>query len=101
MHDAVCAKCGGNCKVPFAPTSGKPVYCSDCFDSQNSGDNRRGGNKRSFSDRPNRPAPVDYAPQLEAISNKLDKILEMLVIQKMKEKAAEYSPADSETEASE
>jgi CxxC-x17-CxxC domain-containing protein len=31
---AVCATCGGQAKVPFRPTSGKPVYCSDCFTPQ-------------------------------------------------------------------
>ncbi len=31
MFDAVCAECGADCKVPFNPTAGKAVYCSDCF----------------------------------------------------------------------
>jgi CxxC-x17-CxxC domain-containing protein len=31
MHPAVCATCGKDCQVPFEPTTGKPVYCSDCF----------------------------------------------------------------------
>ena len=31
MHPAVCATCGKDCQVPFVPTTGKPVYCSDCF----------------------------------------------------------------------
>ena len=31
MFDAVCAECGKPCKVPFNPTDGKPVYCSECF----------------------------------------------------------------------
>ena len=31
MHDAVCAQCGVECKVPFEPTEGRPVYCSECF----------------------------------------------------------------------
>ena len=31
MFDAVCADCGKPCKVPFQPTEGKPVYCSECF----------------------------------------------------------------------
>ena len=31
MHDAICSKCNKECKVPFKPTQGKPVYCSDCF----------------------------------------------------------------------
>jgi len=33
MHQAVCDKCRQNCEVPFRPTSGKPVYCSNCFKS--------------------------------------------------------------------
>lgn len=31
MYDAVCASCGKACKVPFKPTEGRPVYCSECF----------------------------------------------------------------------
>ena len=34
MHPAVCATCGKDCQVPFVPTTGKPVYCSDCFTPQ-------------------------------------------------------------------
>ena len=28
---AVCAKCGGEARVPFRPSADKPVYCSACF----------------------------------------------------------------------
>ena len=35
MHDAVCAKCGSDCQVPFKPKTeeegGKPVLCKECF----------------------------------------------------------------------
>lgn len=31
MFTAVCASCGKEAKVPFKPTEGRPVYCSDCF----------------------------------------------------------------------
>ena len=31
MTEVTCASCGSKCKVPFKPTSNKPVYCSDCF----------------------------------------------------------------------
>lgn len=34
MHPAVCSSCGRDTMVPFVPTSGKPVYCSDCFRAQ-------------------------------------------------------------------
>ena len=31
MFTATCSNCGREAQVPFRPTSGKPVYCSDCF----------------------------------------------------------------------
>ncbi|MBQ4638914.1 MAG: zinc-ribbon domain containing protein [Clostridia bacterium] len=31
MHDAVCANCGAETKVPFLPREDRPVYCSECF----------------------------------------------------------------------
>jgi CxxC-x17-CxxC domain-containing protein len=31
MFPATCSKCGRETEVPFRPTNGKPVYCSDCF----------------------------------------------------------------------
>lgn len=34
MFSATCSSCGREAKVPFNPTSGKPVYCSDCFRSR-------------------------------------------------------------------
>jgi CxxC-x17-CxxC domain-containing protein len=31
MHAATCSNCGKATEVPFVPTSGKPVYCRECF----------------------------------------------------------------------
>jgi CxxC-x17-CxxC domain-containing protein len=31
MFEATCSECGKTARVPFRPTSGKPVYCTDCF----------------------------------------------------------------------
>jgi CxxC-x17-CxxC domain-containing protein len=31
MFTATCSSCGKEASVPFRPTSGKPVYCNDCF----------------------------------------------------------------------
>jgi CxxC-x17-CxxC domain-containing protein len=31
MFPAVCADCGKETEVPFEPTQGRPVYCSDCY----------------------------------------------------------------------
>jgi CxxC-x17-CxxC domain-containing protein len=36
MYTATCSSCGKEAQVPFQPTSGKPVYCSDCFATQRS-----------------------------------------------------------------
>lgn len=54
MFRAVCSNCGKSCEVPFRPTNGKPVFCSDCFeDRQNTGfDNRDSRPERRSFDRP-------------------------------------------------
>ncbi len=31
MFTATCSNCGNEAQLPFRPTNGKPVYCSDCF----------------------------------------------------------------------
>ena len=31
MFQAVCADCGRQCEVPFRPSSGRSVYCKECF----------------------------------------------------------------------
>ncbi len=64
MHQATCNSCGKGCEVPFKPTSGKPIYCSNCFEkNQNEGPKKFGrersdrkfnsvdSRKRSFEDR--------------------------------------------------
>lgn len=51
LFDAVCSKCNNKCKVPFKPTSGKPVSCSNCFVKRDSGSSRGsfGGRDRDNS----------------------------------------------------
>ena len=34
LHNATCAKCNKETKVPFKPSGDKPVYCRDCFQDQ-------------------------------------------------------------------
>ncbi len=34
MHTTTCSSCGREAQVPFVPRGDKPVYCSDCFQSQ-------------------------------------------------------------------
>ncbi len=31
LFEATCSSCGKPAMVPFRPTSGKPVFCDDCF----------------------------------------------------------------------
>ncbi|OIO81555.1 DNA-directed RNA polymerase [Candidatus Pacearchaeota archaeon CG1_02_32_132] len=31
MHKATCDECKQECEVPFKPTQGKPVFCSNCY----------------------------------------------------------------------
>ena len=33
---AVCSECGGEAKLPFQPSSDRPVYCSKCFEAKRS-----------------------------------------------------------------
>lgn len=75
MFKTVCSNCGNECEVPFRPTTGKPVYCSNCFEKVGSG---RGGSVRSES--PSFQAPVfdQNKGQFEALNTKLDKILSLL-----------------------
>jgi CxxC-x17-CxxC domain-containing protein len=74
MFKATCSECGKECEVPFRPTNGKPVYCSECFEKK--------GNGRSDSPRPERSefrAPsFDQKAQFDALNAKLDKIISLL-----------------------
>ena len=31
MFPVKCSECGKDTEVPFKPTNGRPVYCSDCY----------------------------------------------------------------------
>lgn len=85
MFKTVCSNCGKDCEVPFKPTSGKPVYCSDCFETMGGRNSDSGRNDRperrerpSF-DRHQTSAPrVDNSKQFEDLNRKLDKIIELL-----------------------
>ncbi len=41
LHKAICDNCGKECEVPFRPTSGKPVFCSNCFENKRGADSGR------------------------------------------------------------
>lgn len=80
MFTAVCADCGSNCQVPFRPTNGKPVFCSNCF-----GEKKGAGNRE---DRPSNSQPQNDK-QLELLNSKLDKIIALLTANTVKEAVSE------------
>jgi CxxC-x17-CxxC domain-containing protein len=77
MHDATCASCGVDCKVPFRPNGRKPVMCSNCFTKD--GDS---GSKRYDRPRGDRPSgdSSGLSDQLKEINGKLDAIMRSLDI---------------------
>lgn len=78
MFEAVCDKCGKECEVPFQPTSGKPVYCSDCFDKGDNGRARNGGGASK--------------EQFEQLNAKLDSILKALGVTVEKKAETKKAP---------
>ncbi len=94
MHKAVCFECGKDCEVPFRPTGGKPVFCSNCFENKGGSDRRVEGGfdgrsekrfERSDSFKPRfsdnkfsddrKPASN---PKMDEVIAKLDKIIRLL-----------------------
>ncbi len=86
MFKTVCSSCGKECEVPFKPTNGKPVYCSECFDRISPRTDRPERSERpERRDRPSfdrHQAPstprVDYGQQFEALNTKMDKLIVLL-----------------------
>ncbi len=76
MFQATCDNCGAQCQVPFRPTNGKPVYCSNCFDKQKNG----GSDSRRYESRENSQpqSQPQFQEQFNTLNSKLDKILEFL-----------------------
>lgn len=96
MHKAVCSNCGKDCEVPFEPSGNKPVYCSECFEKNSGGAGSRrfedrGPRKPDFERRSDSPRPQKNE-QLEAINQKLDKIIELLAVVPVKKEKKEKTP---------
>jgi CxxC-x17-CxxC domain-containing protein len=78
MHEATCDDCGGVAKLPFKPSSDKPVYCSKCFEKHdNKHQDRRGG-----GDRDRRPRGGNdnrkVVEQLEKLNSNIERLVEVL-----------------------
>lgn len=90
MHKTTCDDCGKNCEVPFKPTSGKPIYCSSCFEKhQDDGVNKYSKERsdRSYKRVDTRKRSFEYdkekdmdrlKKEIGLLNKKLDKILEIL-----------------------
>jgi CxxC-x17-CxxC domain-containing protein len=80
MYSATCASCGNSCQVPFQPSDGRPVFCTNCFEKNGDQDTRRP--ERKDNERPSfenkTPAQPNYKVELDALNAKVDKILEIL-----------------------
>jgi len=50
LYDAVCAKCGVDCQVPFRPNGRKEVFCSKCFKTNGGGESRNPSGFRDSRD---------------------------------------------------
>jgi len=97
MHEVTCDKCGKRCEVPFKPTEGKPVYCSDCFEktgnSNRYGDrDSRGSDRGSYNRSGGRDSgrfskrdsgsnkPEQFIKEFDQLNRKLDTILKALEV---------------------
>ena len=61
MHKAICDNCSNECEVPFRPTSGKPIFCSNCFE------NKRGSDSGRFEGRNSERPSFENRQMFEAV----------------------------------
>lgn len=84
MHEATCDKCGKQCEVPFRPSGGKPIYCSNCFEQNgdrrdnrgSGGRDRQGGRDRRGGG--NGGGNDQVVKQLKTVHDKIDRVLSLL-----------------------
>ncbi len=69
MTKVTCDECGTRCEVPFRPTAGKPVLCSECFGNEG---------KRSGRDKKRPGRNSDIERRLDEMDQKLDRIMKAL-----------------------
>lgn len=91
MFQAICDECGNKCNVPFQPTEGKPIYCSDCFGEKKENGNKHSGTAYNFP-------KADYNDKFEALNVKLDKILKILNPEVSAEAVGNEHPVDQVSE---
>ena len=94
MHQTICAQCGKPCEVPFIPTSGRPVYCNDCFGGKKETGNNRGGDRFPQKNYDSYKVPIkpdfrgdinkgnndELRKQLEILNTKMDRLIRAVEI---------------------
>jgi CxxC-x17-CxxC domain-containing protein len=78
MFKATCDNCGKPCEVPFRPTSGKPVYCSDCFEKMGGRDGRDERNDRPRPEFRAASNNFDQNKKFDELNAKLDRLIGLL-----------------------
>ena len=85
---ATCSKCGDTCEVPFRPTSGKPVFCRNCFVRTGETAAGRAGDRFPRREIPSRDSrsplrqaassntDVEVLKQLEMLNAKLERLIQ-------------------------
>lgn len=76
MFQAVCDECGNTCEVPFKPSNGKPVFCSNCFGKSDKG----GAKTERHNDFGGHAHGTPTSDQFDILNAKLDKIMKSLNI---------------------
>jgi CxxC-x17-CxxC domain-containing protein len=109
MHQAVCARCGKTCEVPFRPNGRKPVFCKECFVQQDGGapahmnahssaptqSYSQPAPRRDYSQAPAAASSTpDYKAQFEQMNAKIDTLTRMV-------KALGYAQANAAVPAAE
>jgi len=74
MHQATCVRCKKFCEVPFKPNGKKPVFCRDCFSTQDGDRPQRTVLRTSIV-----PRQDDIKSQVEALTAKVDNLTRMVV----------------------
>ena len=97
MFSATCSGCGKSCQVPFMPSSGKPVFCDECFSKErNNAPMRNNSSSSSYNDRAPRAVALSVntealTRQMEAISTKLDTLIGLMSVKAVSEKKSVVS----------
>ena len=75
MFKATCSNCGNECEVPFRPTGGKPVFCSNCFEKNGGRDAQR--NDRSSYRNDSHRGGFDDRPMYDAVCATCKKLFQL------------------------